>query len=97
MNRLLSNEEILEAIYHGDSADIATVYKRDRHIAKAQDAKTARELIQELEKPCTEHKVDGCNPYDPTIYGLGGHAYFCHRRVCDNCWAEIKKEYSDGK
>ena len=50
MDRILSEQEILEVIYHGESEDIATVYERDKHIAAAQLAKTDKEWVEWINK-----------------------------------------------
>jgi hypothetical protein len=48
--------------------------------------------VQYLEEPCTEHKVDGADPWEHSLYEIGKHTYFSHRRECDDCMAEIHKE-----
>lgn len=90
MDRLLTDEEIKNAVYdkpeQGAARWTKTVIPRDNKIAKAQDAKTAhivaQEIIGELEERC---------PHTPD------DAFDWIKRMCPDCFQTIKSKYMEEK
>jgi hypothetical protein len=79
MSRLLGDEEIEKIL----DATGGSLIKRVDTFLRAQDVKTERLLIEELDTPCMEHIAFVAEVID-------SNAYHTHRKNCPECWREIK-------